>query len=742
VSTPPAAPARLSLLRERWLQCAAGRVTLSRKDAALLAVLALDGSCARDALAEMLWPGQGLARARASLRQRRFRLARAAGRPLTEGDDALQLADDVHHDLHDPDTALLGEAAALVQGDLLEGLDYDDCPDFERWLQLARERWRVTRAQALARVASQLEDGGQLARALVCAEWLAAEEPLSDHAHRRLMRLHHLRGDLGAALSVYRRLHERLARELGELPDDETAALAANLRSGEALPRAAVPMPAKLQRPPLRVGRDDAWRVMQQAWTAHASLVIEGSAGIGKSRLLMDFAAGRRPGTALHTGALPSDSEHPYALLTRMLGRLWLDDDALRPQAHAALPPWAQRELAALLPELGAAPPRLDALRLQRALAAALEHSGLELVVLDDVQQADAASLELLPGLAGARLPRWWLGVRADESPPPLREWLQASVAPEHLLLQPLGVAAVAELLDALALSGLQGAAWAEALWRHTGGLPLFLIETLRSLHGSAMPQPGGLAALPPSGGVERVVRTRLARLPEQALQLARAAAIVDSPLSLGDCTELLGGAALGWSAAFDALHATRWLDGRGAMHDLVRSVVRQDMSAAQRHWLHARVAQWRSDNGATAAEVAHHWEAAARDERAAAAFEAAALAARKVARPQDEAALWDRAIAAWQRGGQRARRFAAWRESIEARIFVAGPAAVWPLTESLLGEAADDGERLDALIAHGEVGLLLGPHSRVPGVVVTDGVVGLLATEQRHGHVPQRAGE
>ena len=44
--------------------------TLGRKDAALLALLALDGACARDAVAQMLWPEGDLAKARASLRQR------------------------------------------------------------------------------------------------------------------------------------------------------------------------------------------------------------------------------------------------------------------------------------------------------------------------------------------------------------------------------------------------------------------------------------------------------------------------------------------------------------------------------------------------------------------------------------------------------------------------------------------------------------------------------------------------
>ncbi|MCE2660927.1 MAG: hypothetical protein LW854_22295, partial [Rubrivivax sp.] len=68
----------LLLLRQPAMHAGGQLVaTLSRKDAGLLALLALDGACARDPLAQLLWPEGDLAKAKASLRQRCFRLARS-----------------------------------------------------------------------------------------------------------------------------------------------------------------------------------------------------------------------------------------------------------------------------------------------------------------------------------------------------------------------------------------------------------------------------------------------------------------------------------------------------------------------------------------------------------------------------------------------------------------------------------------------------------------------------------------
>jgi DNA-binding SARP family transcriptional activator len=583
-------PLALSLLRRPELRLGAqSAVPLSRKDAALLALLAMEGACARDVLAQMLWPEGDVIKARASLRQRRYRLARSAGLALIEGEATLQLAAGVDHDARDPEARLARDATTL-QGELLEGLVFDDCPEYARWLDGARERWRMTRAQALGRLAGRLQEQGSVGHAIVVSQRLCAEEPLSEHAHRQLMELHYANGDLGAALQVYQRLAERLEAELGELPDDETAALAARLRLGQAPIRTATStgVPPTLRRPPRLIGREAAWAALEQARTGRAAVVVEGAPGVGKTRLVADFVAGCQARAALMVPARAGDAQRPYALLVRLLSRLWLDADALCPGGQQALPEWARHELAALLPELGAGAPRLEALRLQRAVAVALQQAKLELVALDDVQNADAATLELLASWVGEDLPAWVVACRAGELPAPVITWLQASEAPQQVALQPLGAGEIEALLEDLALPGFEVREWAHMLTRHTGGLPLFVLETLRVL----LEQPAEARRhLPLPKAAAQAIRARAAHLPEAARQLAHAAAVLRAPLPPDAGAALLGGQPAQWVEPYALLEAAQWVDARGVMHDLVSAALREAMPGAERRWLHGNVA-------------------------------------------------------------------------------------------------------------------------------------------------------
>jgi DNA-binding SARP family transcriptional activator len=687
----------LELLRTPQLIAADGTPRpLSRKDAALLALLALDGAAPPERAASLLWPDAAPAAARANLRQRRFRLARAAGSPVIDGDSTLTLAAGLRHALNDPAAALRADALAL-DGDLLDGMAFDDCPTFEQWLMLVRERWRVARAQALARIASEHEASGALALALQLAERLAREDPLSDHAHRRLMRLHHLRGDLGAALEVYRRFSTRLDAELGEYPDEETASFAAALRRGEVTGRIAPPMPATLRRPPRLIGRESAASALQKAWSARSSVVIEGAPGIGKSRLLHDAVAAHDPARVLWVPALSGDADRPYAVLVRALHRLWFDAAALRPGAQQALPGWARHELAALLPELGAGAERAEPLRLQRAVQAAL--LDLDLVAIDDAQQADIATLELLPALASPlapTAPRWWLTGRAGELPAPVRAWLQASDGPRHLRLQPWSSGQVAELLADLDLADWQGPAAADRLHRHTGGLPLFLLEVLRELHGRPETDFG---AMPAGDGVSRAVLGRAARLSDAARPLAHLAALSGRALDLDAAAALLGGRPMDWQAAFGELEAAHWLDPEGRMHDLVRQALAEALPSAERRWLHGRLAEWLGTRQGADGEQAPHWLAAGRPERAGPAFEAAALRARRASRPAEESVLWQQATQAWRQAGELDRAFNARIERLPSLIFAGGTAAALPEIEDMLATARTPFERVMALI-------------------------------------------
>ena len=101
---PPAteAPVRLHLVGSPRLVLADGAVhALERKDAALLALLALEGPTPRERASTLLWSEASERRARANLRQRLFRLRRTAGCELVHTSEALRLAPALPTDLAD-----------------------------------------------------------------------------------------------------------------------------------------------------------------------------------------------------------------------------------------------------------------------------------------------------------------------------------------------------------------------------------------------------------------------------------------------------------------------------------------------------------------------------------------------------------------------------------------------------------------------------------------------------------------
>lgn len=213
---------------------------LERKDAALLALLASDGAVPRARLAAWLWPDAQPARARNSLRQRLFRLRCAAAAELTSGAAVLHLAAGVQHDLAALSSRLAADPDA-AKGDLLGSHEYADCPELNAWVELARDQWRSARRDALAELAAGHEGRGDIGAALRCAQRLLAENPLLEHAQRRVMRLHYLRDDRTAALAAYDHTREVLRSGLDAVPSRETEELAQLIRRGGALAPAAPP---------------------------------------------------------------------------------------------------------------------------------------------------------------------------------------------------------------------------------------------------------------------------------------------------------------------------------------------------------------------------------------------------------------------------------------------------------------------------------------------------------------------
>src|SRR5262245_14939572 len=245
-------PVRLRLLgAPSWSVGGARAVALERRDAALLAYLAMEGQAPRAALLALLWPDVQREAARNNLRQRLYRLKRAVGVELVEGSELLALAAGVDVDLRDVD-------AASTAGELLTGLDYGDFPQFDAWMTDQRARLRRAQCDGLASSSSQLEGEGKLAEAIALAEQLVALAPLEEHAHQRLMRLHYLRGDRSAAIAAFERCERLLKDELGARPGSETLALLKVVESATSasVSAAVKPTPASIVKPPRMIGRE------------------------------------------------------------------------------------------------------------------------------------------------------------------------------------------------------------------------------------------------------------------------------------------------------------------------------------------------------------------------------------------------------------------------------------------------------------------------------------------------------
>lgn len=632
-------------------------VALSRKDAAVLAVLALDGPQPRERLAALIWPDVPAARASSNLRQRLFRLRQQTGHLLIDNGELLRPAAGLRMDLQQLDGADTAADMPIDPGEeLLGALDFAEDGDLlDDWVRRARQVWRTRRVDLLTGRAARHEATGELAAALATVERLLTIDPLQEHAWRRLMRLHHRRGDRAAAVAAFERCEQVLKDELGLKPSGETRDLLAAIEHAEAQPASRQPLPPALIRPAQRVGRESEWQQMLAAWQAGRPFLLVGDAGLGKSRLLSDLAQAEPD--CLLSRALPGDEQVPYATLARVL-RLAVARDGLL----LTLP--VRAELSRLLPELGRAPASpADENSLRQAVDQALvaaRDSGLTAILVDDLHHADPASLGSLHRHAGSEQ-----GLRLGFSCRPERRTedgrltlalLTDSVRASPIPLSPLAEDEAALLVHSLLSvlpeplpqheGGREGLA--QDLLRWSGGNPFFAIETLKSW---LMAGQGGAAAAPLAPSVGALIEQRLKPLSADGLGLARIAALAGADFSAELAARVMDRPLLSLADAWAELEAMQLLRADGFASELMRVAVHEAMPQAVRVALQRRVAAVLEGLGAPAERVAWHhaqaadWAAAARAERQA--VDAAARLGRRAeewAHAQQSAAWFDQA--------------------------------------------------------------------------------------------------
>ncbi len=220
---------------------------------ALLALLARspERGVSRDKLLAFLWPESDPDRARNLLNVSVYVLRKALGEDaLLSGADHLRLNPEaIRADVAEFEAALQeGErerATASYEGPFLDGFFLGNAPEFERWVELERDRLAGSFAKALEAIAEAAEARGDPAMAVGWWKQRAAHDPYDSRVARRLIQMLDAAGNPAAALQ-HASVHERLLQdEFGVGPDPETRAVveAVRQRSDSDEPRPDEPPP-------------------------------------------------------------------------------------------------------------------------------------------------------------------------------------------------------------------------------------------------------------------------------------------------------------------------------------------------------------------------------------------------------------------------------------------------------------------------------------------------------------------
>ncbi len=658
----------------------------TRKALALLAVLAVsEARTARDELAALVWPEADANSARGTLRRTLSTLKRAIGSDSLSVDrqaiglnsDRLEvdvtrfssllatarahghrLTQECHSCL-----PVLRKAIQLHRGDFLAGFSIRDAPEFEDWQVTRCEAYRRELAAALEGASRTLAAQGDLDGATAFAERLLALDSLNETAHQLLMRIYSQAGDRPAAIRQYKECLRLLHEELAVAPVEETVRLFESIANGDGVssqisPSATRPVSPSSSQLPL-VGREAEWETLASVFDRISAgpevVVVEGEAGIGKTRLLEDLLelARARGAVILSSRCYEGEANLAYAPLMQFLRRAvdFLDKSGRLGEIMAT----DLAEVGRLVPDLnthGADPlASTDTGPVSRAAAQThfldavcrvLLACGLGsrlLITVDDLQWADEASLDWLAYLI-RRLTGRRVGVifawRSHERPMPeafrrLVSDARRSGFLTTIALERLDRENVAELLEKASGNGLNGEDEPAAdvgtwLFDESEGLPLLLAEYLEAF------REGILDRTLHSAGRD-LLASRVSAVSEGAGQILTAAAVIGRSFDFDTLRQSSGRDEEMVVAALEELQArglVRELPSEPAggvsydfAHEKLRAVVLDRTTAARRRLLHRRTADAMASPRherveVASAQIAHHYREAGMVEQAA----------------------------------------------------------------------------------------------------------------------------
>ncbi|WP_433510407.1 ATP-binding protein [Nonomuraea sp. CA-143628] len=405
---------------------------------------------------------------------------------------------------------------------------------------------------------------GRPERVLPHVQLAASMAPLHEPVQASLISTLGAAGQPAQALAVYRTVRTRLVEELGIDPGPALRAahrrvLSETSTTADGQPSTTGQTAAASEPQPAGglVGRAEELAVLRQAAESAMAggrglVVVDGEPGVGKTRLLEEIAAeaDRRGALVVWGRCLEGEGTPSMWPWVQVVGTVL---EALPTAARAK---WLSGALGRLVDprEHGIDAPTLSEggaqFRLfERVVAAIGELSARRpvLLVIDDLQWADVASLHLFSHLA-ARLPGGAviIGALRDRAPVPGTELSRMLAAASRVSgqrrvhLGPLNLAEVTEIVRG-EIGQVPGPDAASGIHARTAGNPFFVRELSRLLaDGGALTADAVARAGVPST-VRDVVRDRMAGLDDGARGLLQMAALIGRDVDLRLLTRTAG---------------------------------------------------------------------------------------------------------------------------------------------------------------------------------------------------------
>ena len=528
-------------------------------------------------------------------------------------------------------------AVNLLRGEFLAENPY------EEWAMEARGEWQERRLTVFSRLSECLALRGRYTEAVeVCNRALALDEYRED-LHRRLMLYHYCAGEQALALGTFRRYAKTLREELDTAPSPELFHLKERMEARDVpgvdelrrypRPRRPLRLPYSLSRTHF-AGRDLEYAVLAERLRetmdgAGGVVVVEGEAGVGKTRLAEEFLGyARSQGVRVLSGrCYERELGPPLEPVTEALGPM-----ADLGETVSGASDRHEEEVGYLWTDKPYDVTRIYH-TLTRKLVQESRDDGHEALILfvDDVQWADPATLDFLSYLAKRISGKSILLVFSyrREQVSELSGWLEGLAERRITTILSLNRLSLEDLKQILArissrrfgeLSSL-----ADFLYRESEGNPFYAVEYLRWLieSGAVRIDPrrriSGLegetlqeSALPT--GVRALIRARFGVLGEEARSILELAAVMGRSFNLA----LLSGATA--RGEVEALRIIEPLMSSGLIveteaaktyyfsHDKLRQTLYEDIPGSRRSALHLRVAEALEKDHGEPAELAHHY--------------------------------------------------------------------------------------------------------------------------------------